>query len=193
KLLDDKRRPLIVSIYGRVGSNTPIDCPDSGSRAVILVEKAEKHFLVKCNIKKKKKNDAKNEKRNIEKEWVRKSELMSSRRREVPWYLVRNGTLSCYCISSIVKELSEESKSDLECLKCGVVLDSMVHVEGCDGTSSLLTVASDLFLDSGVRSHNHRDLEMLGVKRIEWVLPIGDYLTVIGCPNLAQSLPQLLV
>ncbi|KAJ4849589.1 hypothetical protein Tsubulata_038220 [Turnera subulata] len=157
KLLDDKRRPLIVTISGRVGSNTPIDCPDSGSRAVILVERAEKHFLVKCNKKEnekenekknEKKNDAKNEKRIVEKEWVRKSELMSSRRREVPWYL-HDGT------------------------------DHRVHVLGCD-SYSLLTVASNVFEDSRLRSHNHRDLEMLGVKRIEWVLPIGKYLTVIG-------------
>ncbi|KAJ4842353.1 hypothetical protein Tsubulata_036758 [Turnera subulata] len=79
QLLDNKK-PLLVAISGRVGSETPIDCGgDAGLKAVVVMEKIERRFLVPH----KKDNDTKN----VE-DWVQKSHVLSSRVREVPWYLV---------------------------------------------------------------------------------------------------------
>ncbi|KAL9239214.1 hypothetical protein vseg_013554 [Gypsophila vaccaria] len=63
--------PLVVSISGRVGSDTPIKCEYSGLRGVIVEETAEQHFL--------KHNDAGS--------WVQDSALMLCMSKEVPWYL----------------------------------------------------------------------------------------------------------
>ncbi|GMH20491.1 hypothetical protein Nepgr_022332 [Nepenthes gracilis] len=130
--------PLVVSISGRVGSDTPIKCEYSGLRGVIVEETAEQHFL--------KHNDAGS--------WVQDSALMLSMNKEVPWYL-DDGT-------------------------------SRVYVVGARGASGLeLTVGSEVFEESGrslVRGTLDylQGLKMLGVKRIERVLPTGTPLTVIG-------------
>ncbi|KAL7172302.1 hypothetical protein ACSBR2_031905 [Camellia fascicularis] len=73
QLLDtaSKVLPLVVTITGRVGSNTPINCEHSGLRGVIVEETAEQHFL--------KHNDAGS--------WIQDSALMLSMCKEVPWYL----------------------------------------------------------------------------------------------------------
>ncbi|KAK9756102.1 hypothetical protein RND81_01G073400 [Saponaria officinalis] len=63
--------PLVVSVSGRVGSDTPIKCEYSGLRGVIVEETAEQHFL--------KHNDAGS--------WVQDSALMLCMSKEVPWYL----------------------------------------------------------------------------------------------------------
>ena len=41
--------PLVVSVTGRVGSETPINCQNSSLRCVILEETAEQHFFLKHN------------------------------------------------------------------------------------------------------------------------------------------------
>ncbi|MQL72445.1 hypothetical protein Taro_004748 [Colocasia esculenta] len=73
QLLDTacKVLPLVVTISGRVGSETPIKCERSGLRGVIVEETAEQHFL--------KHNDAGS--------WIQDSALMLSMSKEVPWYL----------------------------------------------------------------------------------------------------------
>ncbi|KAJ0979661.1 hypothetical protein J5N97_015135 [Dioscorea zingiberensis] len=130
--------PLVVSISGRVGSDTPISCEHSGLRGVIVEETAEQHFL--------KHNDAGS--------WIQDSALMLSMSREVPWYL-DDGT-------------------------------GRVYVVGARGASGLvLTVASEVFEESGrslVRGTLDylQGLKMLGVKRVERVLPTGTSLTVVG-------------
>ncbi|URE17037.1 E3 Ubiquitin ligase [Musa troglodytarum] len=63
--------PLVVTVTGRVGSETPINCEQSGLRGVIVEETAEQHFL--------KHNDAGS--------WIQDSALMLSMSKEVPWYL----------------------------------------------------------------------------------------------------------
>ncbi|GFP97867.1 hypothetical protein PHJA_001930800 [Phtheirospermum japonicum] len=73
QLLDaaSKVLPLVVTVSGRVGSDTPISCEYSGIRGVIVEQTAEQHFL--------KHNDAGS--------WIQDSALMLSMCKEVPWYL----------------------------------------------------------------------------------------------------------
>ncbi|XVE77739.1 hypothetical protein DITRI_Ditri13aG0086800 [Diplodiscus trichospermus] len=124
--LESKVLPLIVTISGRVGSDTPINCEHSGLRAVMVEETAEQHFL----------------KHNDTGSWIQDSALMLSMSKEVPWYL-DDGT-------------------------------GHVHVVGARGAAGFaLTVGSEVFEESG------RSM-MLGVKRIERVLPTGSSLTVVG-------------
>jgi len=130
--------PLVVSVAGRVGSETPINCQHSSLRGVILEETAEQHFL--------KHNDAGS--------WIQDSALMLSISKEVPWYL-EDGT-------------------------------GCVYVVGARGAAGLeLTVASEVIEESGrslVRDalDYMQGLKMLGVKRVERVLPTGTALTVVG-------------
>ncbi|KAF8401610.1 hypothetical protein HHK36_012556 [Tetracentron sinense] len=140
QLLDTECKvlPLVVTISGRVGSETPINCEYSGLRGVIVEETAEQHFL--------KHNDAGS--------WIQDSALMLSMSKEVPWYL-DDGTGRAYVV-------------------------------GARGATGLvLTVASEVFEESGrsiVRGTLDylQGLKMLGVKRIERVLPTGTSLTVVG-------------
>ncbi|KAJ4835891.1 hypothetical protein Tsubulata_006149 [Turnera subulata] len=143
--LDVVRKPLVVAISGRVGSETPINCQYSGLRGVIVEETAAQHFLVKRKAEH-------NEKHNHEKAWVQDSTLMLSTSKEVPWYL--------------------DDETD------------RVHVLGARGAPSLvLTVSGEVFEESE-RSDATLDcqpeLQMIGLKRIESVLPIGTSLTVVG-------------
>ncbi|XP_015951060.2 E3 ubiquitin-protein ligase SP1-like [Arachis duranensis] len=71
QLLDAEILPLVVSISGRVSSETLIHCEFSGLRGVIVEETAEQHFL--------KHNDARS--------WIQDSALMLSMSKEVHWYL----------------------------------------------------------------------------------------------------------
>lgn len=140
QLLDTECKvlPLVVTLCGRVGSDTPINCEYSGLRGVIVEETAEQHFL--------KHNDAGS--------WIQDSALMLSMSKEVPWYL-DDGTGRAYVL-------------------------------GARGASGFeLNIASEVFEESGrslVRGTLDylQGLKMLGVKRIERVLPVGSSLTVVG-------------
>uniref|UniRef100_A0A1D1XC26 RING-type E3 ubiquitin transferase n=1 Tax=Anthurium amnicola TaxID=1678845 RepID=A0A1D1XC26_9ARAE len=130
--------PLVVTISGRVGSETPIKCERSGLRGVIVEETAEQHFL--------KHNDAGS--------WIQDSALMLSMSKEVPWYL-DDGTGRVFVVGSRA------------------------------ATGLVLTVVSETFEESGrslVRGTLDylQGLKMLGVKRVERVLPMGTSLTVVG-------------
>ncbi|ONM25663.1 E3 ubiquitin-protein ligase SP1 [Zea mays] len=74
--------PLVVAVSGRVGSDTPLICQQSGMRGVIVEETAEQHFL--------KHNDAGS--------WIQDSAVMLSVSKEVPWYLVTN----CRCYYAVI-------------------------------------------------------------------------------------------
>lgn len=140
QLLDTacKVLPLVVTVSGRVGSDTPIKCEYSGLRGVIVEETAEQHFL--------KHNDAGS--------WIQDSALMLSMSKEVPWYLDDD--------------------------------TGRAYIVGARGATGLvLTVGSEVFEESGrslVRGTLDylQGLKMLGVKRIERVLPTGTPLTVVG-------------
>ncbi|PHT80492.1 hypothetical protein T459_18544 [Capsicum annuum] len=140
QLLDtaSKVLPLVVTISGRVGSDTPINCEYSGLRGVIVEETAEQHFL--------KHNDAGS--------WIQDSALMLSMCKEVPWYL-DDGTGRTFVVG------------------------------GRGATGLVLTVGSEVFEEAGrsfVRGALDylQGLKMLGVKRIERVLPVGTPLTIVG-------------
>ncbi|KAA3488827.1 mitochondrial ubiquitin ligase activator of NFKB 1-like [Gossypium australe] len=161
--IESKVIPLIVTISGRVGSETPINCEHSGLRGVIVEEAAVQHFL--------KRNDAGS--------WIEDSALMPSMSKEVPWYLVRT-----YFSSSFWFELYAGivyvfwvSKDD------GMGRAYVVGARSASGFA--LTFGSEVFDDSG-RSIGRGTLDyrqglmMLGVERIERVLPIGSSLTVVG-------------
>ncbi|XP_057507347.1 E3 ubiquitin-protein ligase SP1-like [Actinidia eriantha] len=75
--------PLVVTVTGRVGSDTPISCEYSGLRGVIVEETAEQHLL--------KHNDAGS--------WKQDSALLLSTCKEVPWYL-DDGTGRVYVIGA---------------------------------------------------------------------------------------------
>ncbi|KAL3680432.1 hypothetical protein R1sor_023388 [Riccia sorocarpa] len=133
-----KALPVVVTVAGRVGSETPISCEHSSLRGVILEETAEQHFL----------------KHNDNGSWIQDSALMLSISKEVPWYL-EDGS-------------------------------GRVYVVGARGATGMeLTVASEVFEESGrslVRGTLDylQGLKMLGVKRVERVLPTGTGLTVVG-------------
>ncbi|KAM7521551.1 hypothetical protein LguiA_011453 [Lonicera macranthoides] len=124
---------LVVTISGRVNSDTPISCEHSGLRGVIVEQTAEQHFL--------KHSDAGS--------WIQDSALSQSNCNE------DDGT-------------------------------SRVYAVGARGASGLLlTVGSEVFEGSGgflVRGTLDylQSLKVLGVKRIERVLPTGTPLTVVG-------------
>nr|KJB42039.1 hypothetical protein B456_007G133700 [Gossypium raimondii] len=140
-----KMIPIIVTISGRVGSETPINCRHSGLRGVIVEGTAEQHFL--------KHNDAGS--------WIQDSALMLSMCKEVPWYLVRT-----YFSLPVYFDFYAEITYDDE--------TGRVYVVGARGAVGFaLTVGSEVFEESG------RSI-MLGVKRIEQVLPTGSSLTVVG-------------
>ncbi|KAD2236683.1 hypothetical protein E3N88_41585 [Mikania micrantha] len=131
----NKVLPFVVTISGRVSSDTPINCEYSGLRGVIVEE--TNNFL--------KHNDAGS--------WIQDSALMLSMCKEVPWYL-DDGS-------------------------------ARVYVVGARGAAGLvLTLGSEVFEESGrslVRGTLDylQGLKMLGVKRIERVLPTGTPLTVV--------------
>ncbi|GJN10837.1 hypothetical protein PR202_ga28967 [Eleusine coracana subsp. coracana] len=93
--------PLVVAVSGRVGSDTPLICQQSGMRGVIVEETAEQHFL--------KHNDAGS--------WIQDSAVMLSVSKEVPWYL-DDGTGRVYVVGAraaagliltVASEVFEES------------------------------------------------------------------------------------
>lgn len=106
-MLDAARKvlPLVVTISGKVGSETPIKCEHSGLRGVIVEETAEQHFL--------KHNDAGS--------WIQDSAMMLSMSKEVPWYL-DDGTERVYVLGArgasgmvltVASEVFEESGRSL--------------------------------------------------------------------------------
>ncbi|KAJ8453239.1 hypothetical protein Cgig2_008123 [Carnegiea gigantea] len=156
--------PLVVSVSGQVGSETPIKCEYSVLRGVIVEKTAEQHFL--------KHNDAGS--------WVQDSALMLSSRKEVPWYL-DDGT-------GRVNVVGAQSASGLELVTASEVfeesgrslvrgtLDYLQGLKVClfSFQNNLKTTCFSLSADSMI------DFQMLGVKCTERVLPTGTSLTVVG-------------
>ncbi|GKA08823.1 E3 ubiquitin protein ligase SP1 [Tanacetum coccineum] len=140
KLLEvaNKVLPFVVTISGRVSSDTPINYEYSGLRGVIVEETVEQHFL--------KHNDAGS--------WIQDSALMLSMCKEVPWFL-DDGSACVYVIGARGA--------------VGLVLDIRSEVFEESGRSLVRGTLDYL-----------QGLKMLGVKRIERVLPTGTALTVVG-------------
>lgn len=143
QLLDtaSKVLPLVVTVTGRVGSDTPISCEYSGLRGVIVEETAEQHFL--------KHNDAGS--------WIQDSALMLSMCKEVPWYL-DDGTARVYVIGArgatglvltIGSEVFEESgrsivRGTLDYLQ-GLKMLGVKRTERVLPTGTPLTVVGEVY------------------------------------------------
>ncbi|XP_010942408.1 E3 ubiquitin-protein ligase SP1 isoform X2 [Elaeis guineensis] len=135
--------PFIVTVSGRVGSETPINCEQSGLRAVIVEEMAEQHFL--------KHNDAGS--------WIQDSALMLSMSKEVPWYL-DDGTGRVYVVGAkgatglvltIGSEVFEESgrslvRGTLDYLQ-GLKMLGVKRTERVLPTGTSLTVVGEAIKD----------------------------------------------
>ncbi|KAG1331740.1 E3 ubiquitin-protein ligase SP1 [Cocos nucifera] len=144
-LLETARKvlPFIVTVSGRVGSETPISCEQSGLRAVIVEEMAEQHFL--------KHNDAGS--------WIQDSALMLSMSKEVPWYL-DDGTGRVYIVGAkgatglvltIGSEVFEESgrslvRGTLDYLQ-GLKMLGVKRTERVLPTGTSLTVVGEAIKD----------------------------------------------
>ncbi|XP_072976143.1 E3 ubiquitin-protein ligase SP1-like [Typha angustifolia] len=144
-LLDtaSKVLPLIVTVSGRVGSETPINCEQSGLRGVIVEETAEQHFL--------KHNDAGS--------WIQDSALMFSMNKEVPWYL-DDGTGHVYVVGArgatglaltVASEAFEESgrslvRGTLDYLQ-GLKMLGVKRTERVLPTGTSLTVVGEAIKD----------------------------------------------
>ncbi|XP_072960195.1 E3 ubiquitin-protein ligase SP1-like [Typha angustifolia] len=135
--------PLVVTISGRVGSDAPINCEQSGLRGVIVEETAEQHFL--------KHNDAAS--------WIQDSALMLSMNKEVPWYL-DDGTGHVYVVGArgatglvltVASEVFEESgrslvRGTLDYLQ-GLKMLGVRRTERVLPTGTFLTVVGEVVKD----------------------------------------------
>ncbi|CAN6289393.1 unnamed protein product [Urochloa humidicola] len=152
----------LVTLSGRVGSDTPIIGEQSGLEAVIVENDVTQIFL------KKQKNDIKEyvvvkktedkdgtenitvrKKKNDDEQWIRCSEQISSKRKEVPWYL-DDGT-------------------------------GRVEVAGArNADGSVLRLANEDFERQPRTCGCECAIKILGLRRTEWTLPTGTNLNVVG-------------
>ncbi|KAF8679082.1 hypothetical protein HU200_045840 [Digitaria exilis] len=135
--------PLVVAVSGRVGSETPLICQQSGMRGVIVEETAEQHFL--------KHNDAGS--------WIQDSAVMLSVSKEVPWYL-DDGTGRVYVVGAraaaglvltVASEVFEESgrtlvRGTLDYLQ-GLKMLGVKRTERVLPTGTSLTVVGEAIKD----------------------------------------------
>ncbi|KAM0910033.1 hypothetical protein ACQ4PT_014426 [Festuca glaucescens] len=135
--------PLVVAVSGRVSSDTPLVCQQSGMRGVIVEETAEQHFL--------KHNDAGS--------WIQDSAVMLSVSKEVPWYL-DDGTGRVYVVGArsaaglvltVASEVFEESgrtlvRGTLDYLQ-GLKMLGVKRTERVLPTGTSLTVVGEAIKD----------------------------------------------
>ncbi|CAL4914491.1 unnamed protein product [Urochloa decumbens] len=154
----------LVSLSGRVGSDTPIIGEQSGLEAVIVENDVTQTFLKKKKrveddkeymvVKKTKDKDGTEkitvrEKKKDDEEWIRCSEQISSKRKEVPWYL-DDGT-------------------------------GRVEVAGARNADGfILRLASEDFEKQPRTCGCESSIKILGLRRTEWTLPTGTNLNVVG-------------
>ncbi|KAJ4755306.1 E3 Ubiquitin ligase family protein [Rhynchospora pubera] len=135
--------PLIVTISGRVGSESPMICEQSGLRGVIVEEIHEQHFL--------KHNDAGS--------WIQDSAVMVNKCKDVPWYL-DDGTGRVFIVGArtaaglvltIASETFEESgrslvRGTLDYLQ-GLKMLGVKKTERVLATGTALTVVGEAVKD----------------------------------------------
>ncbi|PIN18190.1 hypothetical protein CDL12_09158 [Handroanthus impetiginosus] len=135
-----KALPLLVTVSGKVGSEAPINCKYSGLRGVIVEQRTACHFLERKDIRF----------GNARISWTQDSELVSSARNEVPWYL-DDGTDRVHVVGA-------RSAS-------GLVLPAEWEV---------------FEEPSKVANNGHQGIKIsVGAKRIELVLPASTPLTIV--------------
>ncbi|GKU86658.1 hypothetical protein SLEP1_g1155 [Rubroshorea leprosula] len=140
---ESKVHPLIVTISGRVGSETPIKCEQSGLRAVIEEETIEQHFL----------------KHNDSGSWIQDSALMLAMNKEVPWYL-DDGTGRVYVVGArggagfeltVASEVFQKSGQSLVCGALddlqGLKMLGVKHIERVLPAGTSLTVVGEAVKD----------------------------------------------
>ncbi|KAL6838241.1 hypothetical protein ACP4OV_031913 [Aristida adscensionis] len=155
----------LVTVSGRVGSETPLIGQQSGLNAAIVKNNVTQHFLKKqeqkkdaeeyvllrkteeedgterCLVRKEEKDDASR--------WIECSELISSKTREVPWHL-------------------DDGTGRLK----------IVRASSAEGF--VLSFGSEVFEKQPRSCGCECSVKILGLKRTEWVLPIRAQLTVVG-------------
>ncbi|XP_066320573.1 E3 ubiquitin-protein ligase SP1-like [Miscanthus floridulus] len=155
----------LVTLSGKVGSDTSIIGEQSGQEAAIVVNDVTQIFLKKEKnrkdvkeyivVKKTKEKDGtehlflKNKENDDPEQWIRCSEEIFSKKKEAPWYL-------------------DDGTGRLE----------IVRDRSTDG--SLLCLASEDFEKQPRSCGCECSIKLLGLRRTEWILPIGDKLTVVG-------------
>ncbi|CAJ2629270.1 E3 ubiquitin-protein ligase SP1-like [Trifolium pratense] len=156
QLLDEEISPLAVTISGEVASENPMKCEIANLRGVIAEETVEKIYLKNedFTIRQKEKCNCVNHNKTCNVAWTLHSEFISSIPKEVPWYL-DDGTDRVYVVGARF------------------------------ATDFVLPVRRSKFDELGQTlvgetSYHIQDIKILGLKRIERVLPVGTLLTVVG-------------
>ncbi|XP_012704577.1 E3 ubiquitin-protein ligase SP1 [Setaria italica] len=146
----------LVTLSGRVGSDTPIVGEQSGLEAVtqIFLKKQEEDVKEYMVVKKTKDEDGTEmimvrKKENDNERWVQCSEQISSKRKEVPWYL-------------------DDGTGRLEVVRAHNADGSILRLESVDFEKQPRTCGCEC------------SIKILGLRRTEWTLPTGTNLTVVG-------------
>ncbi|CAN6295034.1 unnamed protein product [Urochloa humidicola] len=164
----------LVSLSGRVGSDTPIIGEQSGVEAVIvendvtqiiLEKQKQKEGFKEYMVVKKTEDKYGNvnmtvmKKKNDDERWIQSSEHISSKRKEVPWYL-DDGTGRV--------EVAGALNAD------GYIFFSN------EPDGYILRLASEDFEKQPQTCGSECSIKILGLRRTEWTLPTGTNLNVVG-------------
>ncbi|XP_066320018.1 E3 ubiquitin-protein ligase SP1-like [Miscanthus floridulus] len=148
----------LVTLSGKVGSDTSslfVWLWLVVTQIFLKKEKNRKDVKEYIVVKKAKEKDGtehlflKNKENDDPEQWIRCSEEIFSKKKEVPWYL-------------------DDGTGRLE----------IVRDRSTDG--SLLCLASEDFEKQPRSCGCECSIKLLGLRRTEWILPIGDKLTVVG-------------
>ncbi|KAL5701625.1 RING-type E3 ubiquitin transferase [Ranunculus cassubicifolius] len=143
--------PLVVTVFGRVGSDTPIVYEHSGLQGVISWETAEQNFMVK---------------KSESGEWENESIWMPTQYKEVPWYL-DDGTGRVHVVGARNAN--------------GFVLQVAKKTFEESGGSNIKGSYDDFHrIRNYFAQKKIKDFKMLGVTRVESVFPTGQPQTVVG-------------
>ncbi|XP_034229105.1 E3 ubiquitin-protein ligase SP1-like [Prunus dulcis] len=162
-LLKSQNR-LMVALRGNVGSETPMNCEFSELQGVVVEKTVLKYFLER--IKNEDKDEKEDEKKNKDKgdEWRKDYDVLHSTSKQVPWYL-DDGTFR-------VNVVGARSAEGFYCTHRYAVFEPSKSWHGVETLDDLENLP---YITKG-----KEDRQVLGVKRIERVLPIGTSLSVIG-------------
>ncbi|XP_021834085.1 E3 ubiquitin-protein ligase SP1-like isoform X2 [Prunus avium] len=164
-LLKSQNR-LMVALRGNVGSETPMNCEFSELQGVVVEKTVLKYFLERIKNKDKDEDEDKNKNKNEDKgdKWRKDYEVLHSTSEQVPWYL-DDGTFH-------VKVVGARSAEGFYCTDRYAVFEPSRRWHGVETLDDLENLP---YITKG-----KEDRQVLGVKRIERVLPIGTSLSVIG-------------
>ncbi|KAI5316027.1 hypothetical protein L3X38_045203 [Prunus dulcis] len=162
-LLKSQNR-LMVALRGNVGSETPMNCEFSELQGVVVEKTVLKYFLER--IKNEDKDEKEDEKKNKDKgdEWRKDYDVLHSTSKQVPWYL-DDGTFR-------VNVVGARSAEGFYCTHRYAVFEPSKSWHGVETLDDLENLP---YVTKG-----KEDRQVLGVKRIERVLPNGTSLSVIG-------------